>query len=124
MTEGFKLDIRNISKTYGNGVRALDEVSLTINKGMFGLLGPDAMHERPITDLNLSVRARKCMVRLGLSTIGELLRRTGDELLECNVTKSVAWIERLPPDHGLDAVFIGDDIADKNDLIIVFGSFS
>ncbi|MBU8922796.1 MAG: ABC transporter ATP-binding protein [Bacteroidales bacterium] len=41
MTEEFKLDIRNISKTYGNGVRALDEVSLTINKGMFGLLGPN-----------------------------------------------------------------------------------
>jgi DNA-directed RNA polymerase subunit alpha len=41
------------------------------------------MHERPIADLSLSVRARKCMVRLGINTIGELLRRTGDELLEC-----------------------------------------
>lgn len=39
--------------------------------------------DRPISDLNLSVRARKCMVRLGLSTIGELMRRTGDDLLEC-----------------------------------------
>ncbi len=38
---------------------------------------------RPISDLSLSVRARKCMVRLGITTIGELLRRTGDELLEC-----------------------------------------
>ena len=37
----------------------------------------------PISDLNLSVRARKCMVRLGLTTIGELVRRTGDDLLEC-----------------------------------------
>jgi DNA-directed RNA polymerase subunit alpha len=48
-------------------------------------LSPDerAMLERPISDLNLSVRARKCMVRLGLSTIGELVRRTGDDLLEC-----------------------------------------
>ena len=42
-----------------------------------------AMLDRPISDLNLSVRARKCMVRLGISTIGELLRRTGDDLLEC-----------------------------------------
>ncbi len=42
-----------------------------------------AMLDRPIADLNLSVRARKCMVRLGLTTIGELLRRTGDDLLEC-----------------------------------------
>ena len=42
-----------------------------------------AVLERPIADLNLSVRARKCMVRLGINTIGELLRRTGDDLLEC-----------------------------------------
>ena len=48
-------------------------------------LSPDeqAVLERPIADLNLSVRARKCMVRLGISTVGELIRRTGDELLEC-----------------------------------------
>lgn len=42
-----------------------------------------ALLDRPISDLNLSVRARKCMVRLGISTIGELVRRTGDDLLEC-----------------------------------------
>ena len=36
-----------------------------------------------------------------------------DEQLECNVSKSVAWIERLPPDHGMDVVFMGDDIAFK-----------
>ncbi len=42
-----------------------------------------AMLDRPIADLNLSVRARKCMIRLGLNTVGELLRRTGDDLLEC-----------------------------------------
>jgi DNA-directed RNA polymerase subunit alpha len=42
-----------------------------------------ALLDRPIADLNLSVRARKCMVRLGLTTIAELVRRTGDDLLEC-----------------------------------------
>ena len=48
-------------------------------------LSPDeqVMLARPISDLSLSVRARKCMIRLGISTIGELLRRTGDDLLEC-----------------------------------------
>ena len=48
-------------------------------------LSPDeqVMLSRPIADLSLSVRARKCMIRLGISTIGELLRRTGDDLLEC-----------------------------------------
>lgn len=39
--------------------------------------------DRPLSELNLSVRARKCMVRLGLNTIGELVRKTGDDLLEC-----------------------------------------
>lgn len=42
-----------------------------------------ALLARPIADLNLSVRARKCMIRLGITTIAELVRRTGDELLEC-----------------------------------------
>ncbi|WP_421790130.1 ABC transporter ATP-binding protein [Hyphobacterium sp.] len=35
------LEIKNLSKTYGNGVRALDNVSLNIPKGMYGLLGPN-----------------------------------------------------------------------------------
>lgn len=35
------LIINGLSKTYGNGVKALDNVSLHIPKGMFGLLGPN-----------------------------------------------------------------------------------
>ncbi len=35
------LSIRNLSKTYGNGVRALVDVSLEVPAGMFGLLGPN-----------------------------------------------------------------------------------
>ncbi|RZJ67037.1 MAG: ABC transporter ATP-binding protein [Flavobacterium sp.] len=36
-----QLVIKNIDKKYGNGVHALNDVSLTIDKGMFGLLGPN-----------------------------------------------------------------------------------
>ncbi len=36
-----KLTINNISKTYTNGVRALQHVDLSISNGMFGLLGPN-----------------------------------------------------------------------------------
>jgi ABC-type multidrug transport system ATPase subunit len=36
-----ELKISGLSKTYANGVRALDDVSLTIPTGMFGLLGPN-----------------------------------------------------------------------------------
>jgi len=35
------LSIRNLSKTYANGVHALRGVNLDIPKGMFGLLGPN-----------------------------------------------------------------------------------
>ena len=42
-----------------------------------------ALLMRPIAELNLSVRARKCMIRLGITTLAELIRRTGDDLLEC-----------------------------------------
>jgi len=35
------LSLSHLTKTYANGVRALDDVSLTIPGGMFGLLGPN-----------------------------------------------------------------------------------
>jgi len=35
------LRIENLCKTYPNGVKALDNVSITIENGMFGLLGPN-----------------------------------------------------------------------------------
>ncbi len=40
-----------------------------------------AMLEAPVTDLNLSVRARKCLSRLGITALGELVSRSADELL-------------------------------------------
>jgi DNA-directed RNA polymerase subunit alpha len=58
--------------------------------------------ERALLD-SLSVRARKCMVRLGLTTVGELLRRTPDDLLECKnfgVTSLNEVREKLTA-HGL-----------------------
>ncbi|WBX78430.1 ABC transporter ATP-binding protein [Tenacibaculum ovolyticum] len=36
-----ELLINNLSKTYANGVKALQNISLEIPKGMFGLLGPN-----------------------------------------------------------------------------------
>jgi len=36
-----KLVITKLNKTYANGVKALDDVSLEIENGMFGLLGPN-----------------------------------------------------------------------------------
>jgi len=39
MADGLR--IQNLSKRYGNGVQALQDVSLNIGSGMFGLLGPN-----------------------------------------------------------------------------------
>jgi len=36
-----KLITRNLSKTYPNGVKALDNISIEIENGMFGLLAPN-----------------------------------------------------------------------------------
>jgi len=36
----------------------------------------------PVSDLNLSVRSRRCMARLNIVTIGDLITRTAEELLE------------------------------------------
>ncbi len=36
-----QLTIKNLSKTYPNGTKALDTVNLELKKGMFGLLGPN-----------------------------------------------------------------------------------
>jgi len=41
-----------------------------------------AQLSKPVSELNLSVRARKCMNRLNIATLGELCSRTSDELLE------------------------------------------
>lgn len=42
-----------------------------------------ALLSKPISEMNLSVRARKCMNKLNIQTIGDLVIRSGDELLEC-----------------------------------------
>jgi DNA-directed RNA polymerase subunit alpha len=72
------------------GSKGLKLGQLAPERHVLELFEPDALSAdeqallaRPIGDLSLSVRARKCMIRLGITTIGELIRRTGDELLEC-----------------------------------------
>ena len=58
---------------------------------------------KPLAFLDLSVRARKCMNRLNITTVGELIRRTQDELLDCKnfgVT-SLNEIKGKLAEHGL-----------------------
>ena len=48
-----------------------------------GDLSPEerVLHDESINELNLSVRSRKCVARLGITTIGELVLKSADELL-------------------------------------------
>jgi DNA-directed RNA polymerase subunit alpha len=41
-----------------------------------------ALLNRPVSDLNLTVRARKCMNRLQINTLGELVSRSTNDLME------------------------------------------
>ena len=40
------------------------------------------MLNQPVTEPNLSVRSRKCMNQRNITTVGELVHRTNDELLK------------------------------------------
>lgn len=44
--------------------------------------GADPVHSMPIEDLDLSVRSYNCLKREGVATVGELLDKTEQELLE------------------------------------------
>jgi ABC-2 type transport system ATP-binding protein len=83
------LRIRNVSKTYSNGVQALKDVTLTIPVGMYGLLGPNGSGKstlmRTIATLqepdagsihlgDIDVRAQKDAVR---RTLGYLPQEFG-----------------------------------------------
>ncbi len=37
----------------------------------------------PVSDLNLSVRARKCTTKLNVATIGDLVAKSAEDLIEC-----------------------------------------
>ncbi len=58
---------------------------------------------KPVSDLNLSVRARKCMNRLGLNTLADLVQRTADELLESKNfgQTSLSEVREKLAQHGL-----------------------
>lgn len=44
---------------------------------------PPEIYDKPVADLELSVRSRKALQRLNIQTVGEIASRTEDELLGC-----------------------------------------
>ena len=61
-----ELQIRGVSKTYPNGVRALKDVSLTIPVGMYGLLGPNGAGKSTLMRILATLQAADAgSIRLG-----------------------------------------------------------
>jgi len=98
ITEAELLAYKNFGETSLREIKAMlaqKGLSLGQNAEMRNpdlLLGPPVEEEagqsraellsRPVMSLNLSVRSRKCLQRLGLNTIGELVSKSQEELLE------------------------------------------
>ncbi len=63
-----QLTIRNLSKTYANGVKALQDVSLDIPTGMYGLLGPNGAGKSTLMRTLATLQDADA----GTATLGEL----------------------------------------------------
>ena len=76
-------EIRDLLQSHGLRIGQNQHMVQTREPVFEANLSPEeqALMNKPVTDLNVSVRARKCMVRLGINSLGQLLQRTPDELL-------------------------------------------
>ena len=81
------VEIRDMLASKGLSLGQIAQPSLRADAVEVEAAEPSAdeqeVYSMPITDLNLSVRARKCTTKLGITTIGDLVRRTAEDLLEC-----------------------------------------
>lgn len=84
------LTIRNLSKTYANGVQALKDVSLDVPRGMFGLLGPNGAGKSTL----MRTLATLQEADTGTATLGET-----DVLREKEEIRKV--LGYLPQDFGV-----------------------
>lgn len=84
------LNIQHLSKTYKNGVKALDGLSLEIHNGMFGLLGPNGAGKSSLM---------KTLAGLQLPDAGEIIFNGHD------ITKNPMAVKKqlgfLPQDFGV-----------------------
>ena len=63
-----ELRIDGLSKTYPNGVRALDDISLTVPQGMFGLLGPNGAGKSTLMRILATLQEPD----VGTATLGDI----------------------------------------------------
>ncbi|WP_214072302.1 ABC transporter ATP-binding protein [Mucilaginibacter sp. dw_454] len=96
-----QLIIKNLSKTYANGVQALKDINLTINSGMFGLLGPNGAGKSSLMRTISTLQEPDS----GTITLGEIdvLRQKDD------VRKTLGY---LPQEFGVYPKISAEDLLD------------
>jgi len=95
------LSIAHLSKTYPNGVRALDDVSLTIRPGMFGLLGPNGAGKSTLMRTLATLQDADA----GTATLGEI-----DVLRDKDAVRRL--LGYLPQDFGVYPKVSAEDMLD------------
>ena len=85
-----ELKIKNLSKTYANGVRALNDVTMDIGTGMYGLLGPNGAGKSTL----MRTLATLQEVDSGTVTLGDI-----DVLAEKNRVRKI--LGYLPQEFGV-----------------------
>jgi ABC-2 type transport system ATP-binding protein len=102
------LSIKNLTKTYANGVQALSNISLEINNGMFGLLGPNGAGKSSLM---------RTIVGLQPADAGEIL------LNGMNILENPPYIKKqlgfLPQDFGVYPKISAQDLL--NHIAIIKG---
>lgn len=96
-----ELTITGLSKTYANGVRALDNVSLSIPTGMFGLLGPNGAGKSTLMRTIATLQPADS----GSITFGDL-----DVLRQPHEVREV--LGYLPQEFGLYSTITGERLLD------------
>jgi len=95
------LEIKNLSKTYSNGVQALKALNLSIPTGMFGLLGPNGAGKSTLM---------RTLAALQDADEGEVYLDGIDVLNEKHKVREI--LGYLPQDFGLDPKISAEEMLD------------
>ncbi|MFN7937272.1 MAG: ABC transporter ATP-binding protein [Bryobacteraceae bacterium] len=101
-----ELSIRNLSKTYANGVKALQDVSLEIPTGMYGLLGPNGAGKSTLMRILATLQEADS----GTATLGGV-----DVLREKHEVRKI--LGYLPQDFGVYPKISAQDMLDHLALL-------
>ena len=103
------LTIRNLSKTYANGIQALQNISLEIDCGIFGLLGPNGAGKSSLM---------RTLATLQDADSGSIMLDEVDVLKNPQVARSI--LGYLPQDFGVYPTVSAEDLLNQ---LAVFKGF-